>query len=261
MKADLDQFEYDLRGSGPVTVVFLNGFRMPYTNWDKVYPALAESCQVLVFNRPGVGKSVKATEPQTGATVVSGIQQLITGLNIKPPYILVAHSLGGIFANMYARTFKNEVAGIVFVDAPHPYEIAVQQQVEPPWILRAVNNGVKAIEKLADRYKYSEDEYIEETVSQLERSGEFPEIPIAVVSGTKKMPFVPEEAFNIHLNYQEKLLELSPVSRHYPCHSSGHFPQVTESDKVLEAITDLLTYLPAPPLQNRCAGKVKSSVL
>jgi pimeloyl-ACP methyl ester carboxylesterase len=161
-------------------------------------------------------------------------------LGLDPPYVFVAHSLGGLFANLYARTYPNEVAGIVFVDSPHPLEVAEQKKNSPPIVLKAINNGLKTIEKRFDKFKYSEDECVEETIAQIMSAGDFPHIPIAVVSGTKKMPFVPEKAFATHQQFQTQLLNLSSKSTHYNCLKSGLFPQITEPEKVITAIQDLL---------------------
>ena len=232
--------EHQRIGNGATNIVFLNGFRMRFDTWNKVYPELTPENSVILFNRRGVGASSKATEAQDGNTVISEIRSLFSNLILNPPYVLVAHSLGGLFANLYARAYPNEVAGIVFVDAPHPSEVAEQKKNSPPLVVNAINEGVKAIEKLFDKYKYSEDECIEETIAQITTAGHFPNIPIAVVSGTKKMPFVPEKAFEIHQNCQTKLLSLSSKSTHYFCHESGHFPQITEPGKVVTAIRNTL---------------------
>ena len=229
-------FEFKLIGSGEKNIVFVNGFRMKFDSWNKVYPKISEDYRVLLFNRHGVGKSSKAEIKQTGIAVVEDIHKFLSKLEIQPPYIFVAHSLGGIFANLYARTYPNEVSGMVFVDAPHPLEVEEQNKFKPPSVVRAINDGIKSIEKLFDRLKYSEDECIDETISQLLNTAPFPNIPIAVVSGTKKMPFVPEKAFEIHQRYQLKLLDLSKHSKHYFCGGSGHFPQVTEPEIVVSAI-------------------------
>jgi pimeloyl-ACP methyl ester carboxylesterase len=226
--------------NGPANIVFLNGFRIHFKYWDKVYPALVPENSVVIFNRRGVGGSLKATETQTGDTVIREIRSLISNLDLKPPTILVAHSLGGIFANLYSRVYHNEVAGVVFVDAAHPSEVAEQQTNNPSSVLSIINNSLKAVEKYFDKFKYSEDECIEETIDQINSAGAFPDIPIAVVSGTKKMPFVPENAFAIHQKYQARLLELSSRSTHYTCHQSGHFPQITEPDKVVGAIRNII---------------------
>jgi pimeloyl-ACP methyl ester carboxylesterase len=232
--------EYQLIGKGAINIVFLNGFRIQFNTWDKVYPELAAENSVFLFNRRGVGKSSKATIAQDGMAVICEMHSLFSNLSLTSPYVLVAHSLGGIFANLYTRIYPNQVAGVVFVDSPHPSEIAQQKRINLPIVFSATNNGIKTIEKLFDKLKYSEDECIEKTLSQIGRPSNFPDIPIGVVSGTKKMPFVPEKAFEIHQRYQKKMLGLSSKSTHYICHESGHFPQITEPKRVIAAIRDTL---------------------
>ncbi|MCG8428496.1 MAG: alpha/beta hydrolase [Chromatiales bacterium] len=240
-KVDSSHLEYKRIGSGGANVVFLNGFRMNFESWDKVYPEVATNHNVLLFNRRGVGSSPKATVVQTGHGIVEEIRALLSRLALDPPYLFVGHSLGGIFANLYARLYPDEVLGVVFVDAPHPLEIAEQKKHKPPLIVRTLNEGVKAIEKLFDKFKYSEDECIEQSVFQIQNAASFPNVPVAVVSGTKKMPFVPETAFEVHQHYQTKLLDLSSHSKRYLCENSGHFPQITEPDKVALAILATLS--------------------
>lgn len=230
---------YIARNSG-ANIVFLNGFRMQFKTWNQVYPALTSDNSVVLFNRRGVGESSKATEAQDGHTVIKEMRSLFCSLQLNPPYIFVAHSLGGIFANLYACVYTNEVAGVVFVDSPHPAEVTEQKATNPPFVINSINASLKAIEKIFHKFKYSEDEHIEETIGQIKNAGQFPSIPIAIVSGTKKMPFVPEKAFQIHQQYQYKLLNLSSKSKHYICQESGHFPQITEPTKVISAIWDVL---------------------
>jgi len=237
-KVGYNQFEYKLTGSGDVNVVFINGFRTKLDSWEQVYPVISKTNKVLLFNRYGVGKSSKATQEQTGEIVVGEIHNFFSKLKMQPPFLFVAHSLGGIFANLYARTYPDEISGVVFVDAPHPLEISEQKKHKPPYILLAINEGIKSIEKLFDKLKYSEDECIEDTVHQIQKAGPFPNIPLAVVSGAKKMPFVPKKAFDVHLYYQSELLKLSDRSKHYLCNESGHFPQVTEPEILISAIID-----------------------
>ncbi|HSL27768.1 MAG TPA: alpha/beta hydrolase [Anaerolineales bacterium] len=232
----MDTLEHRLIGHGDTSAIFLNGFRMHFNTWDKVYPHIARSSRVLLLNRAGVGLSPKAQMPQTGSVVVDSLRNTISRAGVEPPYVLVSHSLGGVFANLYARMFPSEVAGLVFVESPHPLEVIEQKRLKPPFLLRAVNEGVKTIEKLFDRYKFSEDECIHETVHQLETAGDFPNIPISVVTGGRKMPLVPQRAFDLHIQFQTMLLELSSRSKHFVCEESGHFPQITESGVVIAAI-------------------------
>jgi pimeloyl-ACP methyl ester carboxylesterase len=232
------KLEHQFTAEGEVTLVFLNGFRMPMRSWDQVVAELPEGLGLLRYNRFGVGQSARASAPQDGDSVIQALRNLLIQLSARPPYILVAHSLGGLFANYYARVYSQEVAAVVFVESSHPEEIDEQKSFRPPQLLEWVNKAVKAIEMRFDRYRYSEDEMIDTTLLQLQQAGSFPEIPVAVLSGAKRMPFMPERAFGVHRKYQEKLLAISPLSKGYPCSQSGHFPQITEPVQVAEAIME-----------------------
>jgi pimeloyl-ACP methyl ester carboxylesterase len=237
MSANRDPLlEHQVIGDGGANILFLNGFRIQFKTWDRVFQKLATENRVIIYNRRGVGASAKATEPQDGNTVISEMRSLLSNLKLSPPYLLVAHSLGGLFANLYARFYPEEVAGVAFIDALHPSEVAEQRVIKPPTIFSII----KKTEKLFDKFKYSEDDCVEQTIAQIEAAGDFPDIPVAVVSGAKKMPFVPEKAFEVHKKYQDRLLRLSSKSTHYVCLESGHFPQLTEPEKVITAIHDIL---------------------
>jgi pimeloyl-ACP methyl ester carboxylesterase len=231
-------FEYTQIGKGLVTVVFLNGFRMKYDTWDKVCQNITDEYNVLLYNRLGVGKSSEADSMQVGSVVVDDMNELLLRLDIQRPFLLVAHSFGGVFANLYARTYPDDVLGIVFVDATHPGEVAALEEFKPPAILGAINKGIKSIEKMFYEFKYSEAECMEQTALQIQKAGMFPGVPIAVVSGAKNMPLVPQKGFAVHMSYQEKLLELSKLSKRYLCRKSSHFPQMSEPEIVVTAINE-----------------------
>jgi pimeloyl-ACP methyl ester carboxylesterase len=213
---------------------------MRFEIWDKVSSQLESSYRLLLFNRLGVGLSQKADRPQDGNAVVDEMRCLFRSLDLQQPVLLVAHSLGGLYVNLYVRKYPNEVAGVVLVDSPHPSEVEMQRLFKPPLILHAFNRLSKVIEKRFDPYRYSEDEYSDHAIRQISQAGAFPDIPLAVVSGIKKMLFVPNAAHEIHQSYQSRLLELSKKSRRYLCYGSGHFPQVTEPAIVIEAIEQTL---------------------
>lgn len=167
---------YKSQGSQP-SVVFANGFRMPLSNWSKVISDLRskdDSSTLFSYNRAGVGKSSRAEEPQTGGIVVEGMNTALQCAGITEPVVLVAHSLGGIFANLYAREYPSMVKGLVLVDTPHPDEILEQKRMEVPIFLNALNNGLKFIEKKFNPYKFSEDEQIKTTLEAFHNARAFP---------------------------------------------------------------------------------------
>jgi len=142
--------------------------------------------------------------------------------------------------------YPQEVAGIIFVDATHPQEVEEQKAGKSPFGIGTINSWLKVIEKLSDEFKYSEDECILQTIEQIRHAGAFPNVPVAVVSSKKKMQFAPDKLFKSHQKYQQSLLQLSPNSKHYPCSESGHFPQITQPQRVISAISDILNETPTP---------------
>ncbi len=258
--SDSIEFEYLIAGRGEPSIVFLNGYRMHFKSWDKIYKALVAQNSVFLYNRLGIGKSSKPKEPQNGLTVIENIRELLTSVDVKPPYVFVAHSMGGLMAELYAKRFREEVAGIVFVDCPHPDEVIEMKKFKVPRVLRGLNFVLNAIDKLFNRYVHSEDENIERTVSEIKQAGDLPEIPIAVISGQKKMPFSPVDAFNLHQKYQQKMLDLSSYSSHVKCYKSGHFPQISEPSLVISSISEVLAKLnPANKLSQKDVQKTHAS--
>ena len=240
MKIQGIDLEYSLVSGGTPGIILLNGFRMPFTSWNSIPGSLGKSATVLQYNRFGVGKTSSGGFPHTGLKSVEILRALLDSLGMKPPYVLVAHSLGGLIANLYTRLYPETVAGLVFVEATHRDEKAAQSEFKPPAILRLISRGLKEIEKIFDKYKYSEDETYEETVAEIGKHPFFPAIPVRVLSGMQKMPLVPEASFLTHLECQKKLLELSPLSRQILAEKSGHFPQITEPKLVIEAVEEVL---------------------
>ncbi|MDP9773610.1 UNVERIFIED_ORG: pimeloyl-ACP methyl ester carboxylesterase [Rhizobium sp. SORGH_AS 755] len=65
----------------------------------------------------------KAT-PQYADAVAEDLRAVLTAAGEKGPFILVGHSIGGPYSMAYTRKFGDEVAGLVFVDASHPDQVA-----------------------------------------------------------------------------------------------------------------------------------------
>lgn len=78
----------------------------------------------FLFNRLGVDKSSKPNEPKSGLTIFQNIYEPLSSLELKPPYIIVAHLVGGLLMNLCTRTYQQEVAGIFVVDSPYSDEVA-----------------------------------------------------------------------------------------------------------------------------------------
>lgn len=110
---------YRLSGSASPTVVMVNGLDENIRGWDKVEYKIARFARVLSYDRGGVGWSERGPDPRSGRNIVVELKTLLTVLQIPPPYVLVAHSAGGMYARLYAHDHPDEVVGMVLIDTTH----------------------------------------------------------------------------------------------------------------------------------------------
>lgn len=89
-------------------------------NWAWVQPEIAKVTRVCSYDRAGRGWSDPSPRPQTLLQTVKDLHTLLQKAEIAGPYVLVGHSIGGIYVRKYAADYPGEVVGIVLVDASHP---------------------------------------------------------------------------------------------------------------------------------------------
>lgn len=107
-------------GSGTPPVVVITGAGDSSYSWIHIRKEVARFARVITYDRPGTGSSDLGPAPDAVRSVEE-LRTLLTRSGIAGPYLLVGHSLGGIFARLYAKQYPDEVAGMVFVDSTHEF--------------------------------------------------------------------------------------------------------------------------------------------
>ena len=109
-------------GSGGPTVILIGGLSIPGAEvWPETVDALSPSTRICVFERAGIGVSDPASRvPQTAADVVADLHAALEAVGEAGPFVPVGFSLGGLFAQLFASTYPNEVAGLVLVEGVPP---------------------------------------------------------------------------------------------------------------------------------------------
>src|SRR5580704_13182444 len=139
-----------LEGQGSRTVILEAGLGDTMEVWKDVQSRIAAGCtRTLSYNRAGYIGSDPAAGPRDAATIVAELRAELKRRNIDPPYVLVGHSLGGLYMQYFARNFPQEVAGLVLVDSTHweqslqmgnpantPYNSRTAVTLFMPWIMR-----------------------------------------------------------------------------------------------------------------------------
>lgn len=106
-------------GKGDSTVVFESGFGNDWSPWDDVAAEVARSAKVFAYSRPGYGESDPSVEPRDATTIVEDLRTLLEVRGFAPPYVLVGHSFGGTYMELFAKAYPEEVVGLVLVDPRH----------------------------------------------------------------------------------------------------------------------------------------------
>ena len=106
-------------GSGPSTVVFENGLNGPLENWGKVQPHVSRFARTVTYDRFGVGLSEDAPPPRDGRHIAAELHEALSLAHVRPPYVLVGHSLGGLYIRVFAGMYPDDVSGLVLVDPTH----------------------------------------------------------------------------------------------------------------------------------------------
>jgi pimeloyl-ACP methyl ester carboxylesterase len=109
----------ELAGAAP-TVVFEAGLGAHKESWREVFGEIGATHSVFAYDRPGMGRSEATDRPRDGRTIVEDLRALLRSRNLNPPYVLVGHSAGGLYMQLYARHYPAEVSGLVLVDPTHP---------------------------------------------------------------------------------------------------------------------------------------------
>lgn len=123
------------RHHGP-TVVFENGLGGTLDWWAKVWPEVAKHHAAIAYNRAGYGRSDAPVAPRDGEQVVAELRALLKAQQLAPPYVLVGHSLGGLYLQLYARQHPEEVQALILVDSTHPEQLRGKgaQSQWPAWV-------------------------------------------------------------------------------------------------------------------------------
>jgi pimeloyl-ACP methyl ester carboxylesterase len=106
-------------GEGTPTVVLDAGLGAFSLDWGAVQPHIATRTRVCAYDRAGLGWSEPGPRPRSPQQFAAELHTLLTNAGVEGPYVLVAHSISGKTARLFASQHPNDVAGIVLVDARH----------------------------------------------------------------------------------------------------------------------------------------------
>ena len=104
------------KGSGEATVLFESGIAATYLNWFHIQEKVSSFASTASYDRGGLGWSSPCRTVRTPGNIAEELHELLKEAGIKPPYILVGHSFGGLVMRKFALLYPEEVSSMILVD-------------------------------------------------------------------------------------------------------------------------------------------------
>jgi len=124
-------------GTGDFTYVLIAGLGETMTTWSKIENELENRAAVFMYDRSGLGHSEVGILPRSVDNIATELNRVLENENIKEPYILVGHSIGGLIARYFAKKYPKDVIGLFLID---PYqEMGKEEYGEWPAIYKMMN--------------------------------------------------------------------------------------------------------------------------
>jgi len=111
------RLRYELRGRGGDPTVLIHGSWVDHRTWDLVIPGLAQSLDVLSYDRRGHGESTGAPRTRPVADDAADLGSLLEARDHFPAHV-VAHSYGGAVALELASERPELVRSLVLHEPP-----------------------------------------------------------------------------------------------------------------------------------------------
>ena len=221
-------------------IVFENGSRETFDTWRKVITSIDTDASIFAYNRPGYGKSEATGQPRDGQTIVEELRATLRRQGMQAPYVLVGHSLGGLYMQLFARAYPHEVRGLVLVDSLYPG--VVKKTEDFPFYTRVAKR------MFLSKTVNQEIDEIDRTSSQVLALPWTKDIPVERLINAPKGPSaIPIDfgAFNSGKQLKDTINALYPNAT-ISVVDSDHRMQVSTPDAVVSAIRRVMPSANAP---------------
>lgn len=145
-----------IKGSGEKVLVLLPGLGSPspIIEFKALSSKLEDSYTVITIDCLGYGMSDSPDTERTVENISEEIHNILKQLKYEK-YILMAHSISGIYCLYYANKYPNEVEAFVGIDSSVPQQIEVKDLLEENLHdLRCEKNVYKIFNDIFESWKF-----------------------------------------------------------------------------------------------------------
>ncbi len=242
-------------GEGSPTVLLVSGYRNNAQAWideldpgiQPVFGAVAERTRVCAWDRPGTfldsdrrSRTDDITMPRTAQSVVDELEAVLEASGETGPYVVVAHSLGGLISRIFTDAHAEEVVGLVLLDPLNESITGLLSDEDLATFLTAVD---AVPEQLAD---YGAIEYIDLPGAFVRADGMTAAagVPVVLIERSETLDFGDPE-FNARLQAAWAQSQRDTVAQYddarlVTAEGAGHYVQWDAADLVIAEILTML---------------------
>jgi pimeloyl-ACP methyl ester carboxylesterase len=205
--------------------------------WGGVDSVLAArtNATVVAYERAGFGGSELGPLDLDPITQVRQISGALDRLNVPARRLVIGHSYGGLMAQVHAEMFKENIAGVVLVDAMNARFVDATGdfiQTTVPHITNPRNDAERAIARLVNTFP---------VLLTAARDAE-PKIraPMVVITSGKSMWNNREREDKAWRGSHEAIAAAAPGRRLVVAENSGHDIAIDRPDTIIDAVTSLV---------------------
>lgn len=209
-------------------------------SWAKVQPEVAKFSQVVAYDRAGLGQSEPGPKPRTAQQISTELHTALSNAGIPPPYVLVGHSAGGLYIRVFANTYPNEVAGMVFVDSTPEDFFERLKAIQSPEEQQKFEEKQQDYAAKASEGRRDEWTSLDVDLKQARAAVPLPNVPVILLTGMANEPDKSPAAKQLWLNLHNEWSRHLPNARHIITDKSGHYIQIEEPKLVIEAIQQII---------------------
>ena len=115
------------KGDGENTIVLLSGLgtAAPVLDFEPLINEMSKNNKIVVVELFGYGWSDLTHKERTVENIVEEIRTALKESNIEGPYILMPHSISGIYSMYYANKYPDEVRAVIGIDPTLPKHLII----------------------------------------------------------------------------------------------------------------------------------------
>jgi pimeloyl-ACP methyl ester carboxylesterase len=229
------QHHVRLEGAGPRTIVFEAGAGDTLDTWQTIQSSVAVNCaRTFSYNRAGYVDSDPADGTRDASTIVRELREELARRGVGPPYVLVGHSLGGLYMQYFARNYPADVAGLVLIDSTHWQQgLKVDRTADTPYQARV---AVTLYMPLVERRELGDSA---EAGIEVRDSPSAAAVPTIVLSSTRSGGSQTADQRAHAVTLQNSIAGDFPGARHLYVADSGHYIQRDRPAVVIDAIREM----------------------